>query len=490
MAFTLQIVNTSPAQNSFNVPTQPTITVTFNAAVDPTTVNAGCLSVMDVNAQIILGANPTTISITGNTLSFCPLYTTNHPALSSQSSHLITVAAGVGDIAGHTLPVPISWAFTTGLSEGVLPEAPVISTPVSGAYVSPTAFVVSWNAIAAATNYQVAVSADRTFSTLAIPLITVVSTTTGTIGTTLPAGQYFVRVCAVSPAGTSPWSDAIVIVYDMFLNAQEEPPIYGSLWESPFGFTIVSSNPTCDSSNITPNPLQIYFSNPLPTALTVLPTVQIDPLYGNWPETFDATTWSVNPTNPCLLECSYNWTQNAMYTITFPANFADAAGSPLVGTMSIWFCTEFSCLYLTPRQLRMRLGEAASFFTDSQLYFQIFIASVNYNIWQLNTTNIALSEAFAPLTPVTADITEATASAAVIAVLDERIKEMMAMGSEKIGLGDFSITHTHDNIALLQQLKEEASLESLTLIDVQASILSSSLSSVSNASKPVPRRTF
>ncbi|SRX73707.1 ice-binding family protein [Aequorivita antarctica] len=110
------INSTHPASNAIEVPRNQVITIEFNEAMDPTTINATSFSLTD-------GDNSITgdVSFSGTTASFTP--TANLNPLSNYTAMLTTDAK---DLGGKAIETEQVWSFTTGTST----EADVIAPTV------------------------------------------------------------------------------------------------------------------------------------------------------------------------------------------------------------------------------------------------------------------------------------------------------------------------------------------------------------------------
>lgn len=114
---------TFPASNSVGVVLNSTITVTFNKAIDPATINAQTFILLKD------GATPVTGSVTyvGTSALFSPAGN-----LSAGASYTATVTTGVKDLAGNALASDYTWSFTTGSatdSDTVAPQVLSVSPP-------------------------------------------------------------------------------------------------------------------------------------------------------------------------------------------------------------------------------------------------------------------------------------------------------------------------------------------------------------------------
>ncbi len=96
-----------------------------------------------------------------------------------------------------------AWSFTTRTSA---PNTPALVSPADGATGQPTDLTLVWNRIPLATSYRVQVSTEGTFTSGLIVDDPAVIDTTKALGGLGTGVQYFWRVNASSPGGTSDYS--------------------------------------------------------------------------------------------------------------------------------------------------------------------------------------------------------------------------------------------------------------------------------------------
>ena len=112
--------STTPAQNSVAVGTNSAITVTFNEAIDPATVNAQTLVLMKDGTIPVAGS----LTTVGTTALFRP--TGN---LSTGASYTANVTTGVKDLAGNAMSANYTWNFITGTATDTTPPMVIATFP-------------------------------------------------------------------------------------------------------------------------------------------------------------------------------------------------------------------------------------------------------------------------------------------------------------------------------------------------------------------------
>ncbi|MCP4215586.1 MAG: hypothetical protein GY765_13110, partial [bacterium] len=113
------ITEVVPADAAIGVPVSFVITVTLGESINPDTVTAETVYVLDPDQQKLTG----NLHVNGNTITFTPA-----PELPDETVLTLNVTAGVRDIAGHALSNPYIGTFAT--SDKSAPAAPVVeATP-------------------------------------------------------------------------------------------------------------------------------------------------------------------------------------------------------------------------------------------------------------------------------------------------------------------------------------------------------------------------
>ena len=94
------ITSTGPAAGATNVATTSAISVTFNQAMDPTTITNSTFFVSGVSGSIHYSGTTATLTLSS--------------ALSASTTYTVTVTTGVRDVAGNPLSSNQVWSFVTG----------------------------------------------------------------------------------------------------------------------------------------------------------------------------------------------------------------------------------------------------------------------------------------------------------------------------------------------------------------------------------------
>ncbi len=113
-----------PSASAANVPTNRQLTVTFDEAMDPTTITTESFKVSRPSGALLAG----TVSYSGSTATFHP-----SAALEAQTIYTVTVTTDVKDLAGNALATSVVWTFTTGANAAMGPSPVALGT--SGDYV-------------------------------------------------------------------------------------------------------------------------------------------------------------------------------------------------------------------------------------------------------------------------------------------------------------------------------------------------------------------
>lgn len=494
----LRLVTTSPAKNSYNVSTQPTVTLRFSAELDPTTVDHSLFYVTRTTDRTILSIVENSLEVSGDEVTFSIENETGQPGLLPETTYNLTISQGISDILGNALRLPIIIAFTTGTVSPAVPAIPVVVGPINGQYVKENELEITWTAVATATSYDVEVSKERSFFDIAISKTNLTGTTTELISEDLDDGQYFIRIRSRNASGISAWSEVSGFTYNIFADELGNQPTIINLWHTPIGFSVVSMNPPSGTVNKNITSVVFTFNNDLvgetndvPDALTVYPEIDFEPLYGDGTLTVTNAEWAVSASNLKVLTYTptAGFVKNATYTFRFPETFKDATGNMLIGETEFWLTTKFSVMYAAPKQIRLRLGSLADSFTTEQIAYHIFLASIDVNQSLNSGEALSIEDAITQATETTMEMTKAATVGAMVSLIDERLKEIASEGSVRKALGDLSISNTYDTIKVLQSIRDEAVLEYLTTIDGLNSVRSETLTQLSNVSglQPIQR---
>ena len=118
---------TSPAINGINVPVNQKITIIFNEAMDPATLNSATFTVSASGAAV----KGTVVSI-GKSATFTP-----DLKLAGKKQYTATIATGAKDLAGNALANNYVWSFTTGAAEDIIAPSAISFNPANGAIDTP-----------------------------------------------------------------------------------------------------------------------------------------------------------------------------------------------------------------------------------------------------------------------------------------------------------------------------------------------------------------
>ena len=116
----------APAPGFVNAPTNRRLTVTFDEAMDATTINSTTFTLTGPNATPVDGT--VGYDAASKTASFAP-----KSPLAASTLYTGTLSTGVKDVAGNALAAPYIWSFTTGTSAALGPEPVILGT--AGAFV-------------------------------------------------------------------------------------------------------------------------------------------------------------------------------------------------------------------------------------------------------------------------------------------------------------------------------------------------------------------
>jgi hypothetical protein len=111
------VISKSPSSSSTNVARNQVITIGFDVAMDPATINANTFTLMDGTTPV---AGTVTLSADGRTGSFTP---TN--VLAAATTYTATITTGAKDLNGKALASNTVWNFTTGGTSSSGTLAPV-----------------------------------------------------------------------------------------------------------------------------------------------------------------------------------------------------------------------------------------------------------------------------------------------------------------------------------------------------------------------------
>ena len=124
------VSSTSPSSGATGVATNTSISVTFNEAMDSSTITTSTFT--------ISGGVTGSVSYSAQTATFTP-----SASLSPSTTYTATITTGVKDSAGNAMTSSYSWSFTTGSSSDTTPPTVSSHTPVSGATSVPTSSIIT-----------------------------------------------------------------------------------------------------------------------------------------------------------------------------------------------------------------------------------------------------------------------------------------------------------------------------------------------------------
>jgi hypothetical protein len=109
----LNVTSTSPASGAAGISTSTAVSVTFNNAIDGTTVSASTFQLKDSSNTAIAAS----YSTSGSTVTLTP-----GTALAAGSTYTATLSTAIKDVSGNTLTAPYTWSFTTAGGGPAVPE--------------------------------------------------------------------------------------------------------------------------------------------------------------------------------------------------------------------------------------------------------------------------------------------------------------------------------------------------------------------------------
>jgi hypothetical protein len=114
------VIATTPSTGATGVAVNIAPSVTFSEPVDQQTISF----LVSTGSTTI----PCTMSYSGTTAIFTPLN-----ILANSTQYMVTISAGVKDLAGNPMPTSYSWSFTTGTATDTTPPIVSAVTPAAGA---------------------------------------------------------------------------------------------------------------------------------------------------------------------------------------------------------------------------------------------------------------------------------------------------------------------------------------------------------------------
>jgi hypothetical protein len=302
------VSSTIPANGALGVPFNQIISVTFNEAVDPSTINASTFIVKKADGTAVTG----NVSYSGTTATFTPT-----SLLSANTTYTGRITTGVKDTNGNALQTDYVWTFSTGM---------IIVPVVTGTDPTPNEINVGLNKIITAT-----------FSVPMDPLTINSSTFTVKQGTNTIAGVITYTGLTVSFKPTNPLAANTVYTVTVTTGAksfsQATPLAANYVWS----FTTVPT-PTVTSTDPLPNAIAVDLNK----TVTANFSIAMDPT------TINATTFTLKQGTTVILgvvtytggnTASFN-PVNALdaglvYTATITTGATSTAGVPLANNY-VW----------------------------------------------------------------------------------------------------------------------------------------------------------
>jgi len=170
------VVSTIPLDKAVNVPLNQVVSVTFNEAMNPATINAASFT---LTGTTTLAATVKAASVVTGTVTFSGVVATFTPAtpLLAHTTYTGKIATTAKDLTGNALQVEYTWSFSTDVAPTVTPDPLVNSVDVPLNKIIIATFSVPMDTL-----------------TLKTPATTV----TVKQGTTLIAGKYSYTTTSVS----------------------------------------------------------------------------------------------------------------------------------------------------------------------------------------------------------------------------------------------------------------------------------------------------
>ena len=328
------VVSVSPVSGANGVCPSATVTVTFNKAMNPSTINSTTFTVAP-------GVTGTITHDSTNTIfTFTP-----SSSLTLSTVYTATITTGAKDMFGNALATNFVWTFTTGANPCQAPTVISVTPPNGSVGVCPSTAVTA------------------TFSEAMNPAT--INATTFTLtgpGTTPVAG---VVTYAVSTATFTPSSAlALNTVYTATITTGAKD-VFGNALASNFVWsfttasaacppTVISVAPPNGSSGICPSTLvtatfsEAMKASTINTTTFTLTGPGITPVAGTVTYVASSDVATFTPNSPLAL--------NTLYTATITTGAQDLAGDPLA-TDYVWTFTTSTtaCIPTVP------LGTACSF---------------------------------------------------------------------------------------------------------------------------------
>jgi hypothetical protein len=321
-----QLIAIAPAANSGNVSIQPTMRLTYDRALDPTSVDATRFAVLAAGTQTVTAAAD--VVVQNDTITWTPA-----EPLVYETDYTVVVTPGIAGRTGEPSIRTETWTFTTGASPFL--ATPLMTSPIDGERIEALTF--TWSAVTGA-SYTLQLCRTRLFAGAEdVELWTWgdLATTTFTAGIDPPIGSYYARVQAFTGAGdtyeASSWSPIVAITYQTALTPAGIPPTPADLWAGPAStFTLLRTEPASGTCNATPAAIVLTFSGALHsntltpgTPQYAPPRVEIAPLYGGITTDADPAGWVLDG---ATLRYPGPFAANTTYQVFLSPELCSAAG--------------------------------------------------------------------------------------------------------------------------------------------------------------------
>ncbi len=346
------VASTNPASGATVVPLNQKIAVTFNQAMNPTTVTAAGAFMLQITAGSVPVAGTVSYVASANTALFTP--TVN---LAPSTQFTAAIAPTVQSASGNLIAGSYLWNFTTGINANTTPPTVVSTVPISAATSVPT------NTILAATFSKAmdptALTATGTF-TLAVA---------GVGGAAVPATvNYAGNTVTLTPSSAL----AATKQYTATITTAAEDLTGNALAANYVWSFTTGAGPSTTAPTVTlTNPASASSTAPLNAAVNATFSEDMNPATVIAPGTFTLAvsgvggaavpgnvTYDVN-SDIATFTPNTNLNATTSYTATITTAATDVSGNPLAaGTLpNPWTFMTGS----TTEQLAPNLGTAATF---------------------------------------------------------------------------------------------------------------------------------
>lgn len=319
------VTATSPTNGATGVPANSEVTITFNEAVDPATVNSTNIVLRVTSSGAVVPA-AITYNATTRTVTLKP-----GAALAQSTGYTVTVS-GIRDPAGNQMTAPFQFSFTT--ADVTAPTVVSVSPANDSTNVATNATVqVTFSEPMDPTTITSAnIGLKNTVTGAVVPAI-VAYDATNNRATLTPTGplsngtNYTLTVTTgVRDAGNNPLASPFTSRFTTVPVADTTAPTVVSRTPAP-GDTLVATT-------VSPT---VTFSEPMLASTITNTTITLAPTSGGAAVaatvTYDATT------NTATLNPTADLANNVSYTLTVTTAVTDVAGNPLAANSTSSFRT-------------------------------------------------------------------------------------------------------------------------------------------------------